>query len=79
MISSTQRPLRDNAQHWQETDIHAPGTGTGNSKNLPDQILKATQYIEKGMLSNTTMSVKVYVMAILDNYMQYSEENSYTQ
>jgi len=25
--------------------------------------------IEKGMLSNTTVSIKVYLMAILDNYM----------
>ena len=25
--------------------------------------------IGKGMLSNTTMSIKVYLMAILDNYM----------
>jgi len=26
-------------------------------------------YIGKGMQSNTTVSVKVYLMAILDNYM----------
>ena len=25
MISSSQRPLRDNTQHSQDTDIHAPG------------------------------------------------------
>ena len=27
------------------------------------------KYIGKGMYSNTTMSIKVYLMALLDNYM----------
>jgi len=31
--------------------------------------MKRVLILEKGMYSNTTMSIKVYLMAILDNYM----------